>query len=169
MRTSLPILIALACFLTAGCGTSGSPSADTAAPPATTGKTKAARPPVALLGTYTTTLKNSDLPAPPPPELRGQHRWTLKITKGGGIDNAPTLTIIRPPSDVLESSTLSVSGDTLRLSNEECARTSGGYTLITSAYRWKLKDNTLRLTLTTPGCPDKLAQTILAGELWTRP
>jgi hypothetical protein len=168
MRKSLPILVALTGFLTAACGTGGSPSAGTSARSAPRSETKDARPPDALLGTYTKTLKNSDVPAPTPPELRGQHRWTLKITKGGGIDNAPTLTIIRPPSDVLESSTLSVSGDRLTLSNEECARTSGGSTIVTSAYRWTLKGSTLRFTTTKPGCPDKVAQTILAGAPWTR-
>jgi hypothetical protein len=124
-------------------------------------------PPARLLGTYTTTLKKSDLPTPVPPELQGQDRWTLKITKAGGIENAPTLTIVRPPSDVLESSTLSVSGDTLRLSDEECAQATG-YAIVTSASRWRREGDTLRLTSAKGGCPDKVAQTILTSELWTR-
>ena len=57
-----------------------------------------------LLGTYTTTLKRSDIPDPAPPELDRQYRWTLRITKDGGPDDKPALTIVKPPDDVLESS-----------------------------------------------------------------
>jgi hypothetical protein len=167
MHRSLTVLIALICLAAAGCGSSGPSSRETSGPPATRSKAIVA-PPAALLGTYTTTLKKSDLPAPTPPELSGQLRWTLKITKDGGVDNAPTVTIIRPPSDVLESPTLSVSGDTLKLSNEECAAASGGYTIVSSSYRFKLENDRQRLTTAKPGCPDKVAQTILASEPWMR-
>jgi hypothetical protein len=167
MGMLLAILVGLTGVLTAACGSDGSAPADTSGPPVRRGKPKAARPPVALLGTYTTTLK-SKLPAPTPPELRGQRRWTLKITNGGGIDNAPTLTIVRPPSEVLESSTLSVSGNMLELSNQECAQRSGGDKIVTSSYRWTLKGNTLQLTAAKRGCPDKVARTILTSEPWTR-
>jgi hypothetical protein len=40
--------------------------------------------------------------------------------------------------------------------------------VLLSAYRWQLQGNTLRLTLTKTGCPDKVAQTILASEPWKR-
>jgi hypothetical protein len=39
---------------------------------------------------------------------------------------------------------------------------------VSSAYRWDLQGNTLHLITTKPGCPDKVAQTILASEPWTR-
>jgi hypothetical protein len=54
----------------------------------------------------------------------------MKITKDGGVDNAPTLTIIKPPSDVLGCSTLSVAGNTLTLTGQECAQASGGYKIV---------------------------------------
>jgi hypothetical protein len=119
------------------------------------------------VGTYTTTLKASDIPKPPPDELKARanpYHWKLVIAKSGGIDNAPALTIVSPQHGSLESPTLSVSGDTLNLSKEFC--TTPGQTFATSAYRWQLQGNTLRLTLTKPGCPDKVAQTILASEPW---
>jgi hypothetical protein len=40
--------------------------------------------------------------------------------------------------------------------------------MVASAYRWKLEGDSLRFTTTKPGCPDKVAQTILATERWTR-
>lgn len=129
-----------------------------------------APPPVELLGTYATTLKRADVPAEPPPELDGQRVWLMKITKDGGPDNAPSLAIIRPPSDELETPRVSASADTLTLSNEECAPSdpSGQYTFVTSAYRWKLDGNTLRLTTLKKGCPDEVAETILTSQPWKK-
>jgi hypothetical protein len=56
----------------------------------------------------------------------------------------------------------------MRRTHEECAPSGGSYTFVASAYRWQLQGNTLRLTLTKPGCPDKVAQAILASEPWKR-
>jgi hypothetical protein len=73
-----------------------------------------------------------------------------------------------PQLGVLESPTLSVAGDTLNLTHEECAKTSGE-SFVSSAYRWGLQgEQALHLTTTKPGCRDKVAQTILASEPWTR-
>ena len=163
LRT-LPLMLVIAGLLAAGCGGGESDSAA----PAKAKKASPAPPPAALIGTYTTTLSKADIPTPTPPELRDQRRWIVRITKDGGVDNAPALTILMPPSEPLESSTLSVSGDTLTLSREECAPTdpSGKYTLVNSAYRYELDGDMLRLTTVKPGCPDKVAQTILtAGPL----
>jgi hypothetical protein len=158
--------IAAACFVAVvliGCGGGGSSTSST---------TPAGGPPPAkLVGTYMTTLKPADIPKPPPDELKGgssPYHWKLEITKSGGTNNAPTLTIVNPQLGTLESPTLSVSGDMLNLSNEECAKANGGESLVTSAYRWQLQGKTLRLTVTEPGCSDKVAQTILASEPWTR-
>jgi hypothetical protein len=110
------------------------------------------------------------VPADAPPELEGQHAWLMKIAKDGGPDNAPSLAIIRPPSDTLEAARLSVSADTLTLSNEECAPSDPGgrYTFVTSTYGWKLDGNMLRLTTLKKGCPDKVAQTILTSQPWKK-
>src|SRR3954469_4414286 len=115
MHSSLALLTGLLCLAGAGCGSSGSSPTKESAPSATKREATVA-PPAELLGTYTTTLKKSDLPTPTPPELSGELRWTLKIHQEGGDATAPTLPIVPPPSDVLEAPTLSVSGDTLKLS-----------------------------------------------------
>ena len=151
----------------AGCG--GSDGGSTSPTTTTPAKAKPAPPPAELVGTYTTTLRPSDLPSPVPPELEGSRRWIVKITKSGGIDDAPTLTITQPgKDDALESSTLSVSGSTLKLSGQECAQPTGGDKLVSSAYRYTLDGDTLRLTTVKPGCPDKVAETILASRPLTR-
>ena len=159
-RIAIVLVVPLAAA--AGCG--GDDSSEDAAATATAG------PPAELLGTYTTTLKAADVPAKPPPELADQRRWRLKITKDGGPDDGPALTILRPPSDALESSKLSTSGDVLTLSDEECAPTdpAGQYTLVTSSYRWALDGDTLRLETVKSGCTDKVVQTILTAEPWKK-
>jgi hypothetical protein len=153
-----------------GCGdaSSGKP---TAASPTPTALAKAAEPPPAeLLGTYATALRSADVPADAPPELAGQHAWLVKISPDGGVDGGPSLAIVRPPSDTLEIAKLSVSGDTLTLSDEECAPSepSGKYTFVTSSYRWKLGGTTLRLTAVKKGCPDEVAETILTSRPWKK-
>jgi len=167
MRTLIVLVLAVSLIAAAGCGGTSSDK-KTAASSATTQPVKAGGPPPAeLLGTYATKLKQADVPADAPPELRGQYAWVVKITKDGGPDNAPTLAIRRAPSlDTLESPTLSVSGDTLTLSNEECAPSDpgGSLTFVTSTFRWKLDGETLRLTTVKKGCPDKVAETILTSQ-----
>jgi hypothetical protein len=163
-----PILISTAALALAGLGcggddeqTSSPSSAGTATPQAV------APPPAELLGTYTTTLKRSDVPDPAPPELDGQYRWTLRITKDGGPDDKPALTIVKPPDDVLESSAMAVTGDKLELTGEECAQTMGD-SIVSSSYTWKAEGDRLRLTAVKHGCADKVAETILSSEPWKR-
>ncbi len=148
--------LALAGLISAGCGGGGGGQASTKA---------GGPPPARLVGTYTTTLKRADLPKPVPIEFTAGYKWKVEIAKSGGINNAPNLTITNLPEAgcCLESPTLSVSGDTLNLTHETC-ETKSGYRFVASSYRWKLSGKTLRLTLTKPGCPDKVAQTILASE-----
>jgi hypothetical protein len=110
----------------------------------------------------------ADVPKPVPDLLDGEYRWTLRITKDGGPDNAPALTIVNPPDDVLESSAIAVSGDTIELMREECEKPSGGYALVTSSYLWKVDGSRLTLTPVKNGCPDKIALTILRSEPWAR-
>lgn len=163
-------LLVLVLVGAAGCGGDASKKS-AAASPAPTPSAKAAEPPPAeLVGTYATTLKEADLPADPPPELADQRAWRMRIARDGGPGNTPSLAIVRPPSDNLELSGLSVSADTLTLSQEECAPSdpSGQYTFVTSTYRWSLDGGTLRLTTLKPGCPDKVAQAILTSRPWKK-
>ncbi len=170
MRSLMALVLALPIIAAAGCGGDSSDRTTAAASAAPQGNKPGGPPPAELLGTYTTTLKRADVPASAPPELKSQRAWLMRITKDGGSGNAPSLAIIRPPSDPLEASILSVSADTLTLSKEECAPSdpSGQYTLVTSAYRWKLDGTSLRLTTLKKGCPDKVAQTILTSHPWKK-
>jgi hypothetical protein len=170
MRSLMVVVLALPIIAAAGCG-GGSSEKTTAASSATPQGDKAGgAPPAELLGTYATTLKLADVPASAPPELKSQRAWLMKITKDGGPGNAPSLAIIRPPSDALEAARLSVSADTLTLSREECAPSDPGgeYTFVTSAYRWRLDGTSLRLTTLKNGCPDKVAETILTSHPWKK-
>lgn len=157
--TSCGLVLALAAL--AGCGGGSSKPTTSAGGP----------PPAKLVGTYTTTLKPADRPKPVPAKLKRPLAWRLIIAKTavpGGINHGPSIVIFSPQHFILEEPRLSVSGDTLNLSHELCAKPNGGSTFVTSAYRWQLHGKTLRLTVTKPGCPDKVAQTILASEPWKR-
>ena len=157
--------LALLVFALAACGGDDQAAEKTAEKPA---EKPAEPPPAELLGTYTTRLQRADIPRPVPDLLDGEYRWTLRITKDGGPDNAPALTIVHPPDDVLESSAMAVTGDTIKLMREECEKPSGGYDLVSSSYRWKVDGGQLRLTPVVNGCPDKIALTILSSGPWTR-
>jgi hypothetical protein len=166
MRSLPRLALAVSILTLAGCGNDSSSK-----PAGPTASAKTAKPPPKeLLGTYATMLRRADLPADVPPELTDQYAWLMKVTAKGGVDNGPALTILRPPSDPLEVSKLSVSGDTLTLSDEECApsKPSGKETLVTSRYRWKLKGRALTLTTLKAGCPDKVAETILTSQPWKK-
>jgi hypothetical protein len=162
-----PILISTAALALAGLGCGGGDEKASSSPSSTQTPQAVTPPPAALLGTYSTTLKRSDVPTPAPPELDGQYRWTLRITKDGGPHDEPALTIVKPPDDVLESSPMAVDGDELKLTGEECAQQMGD-SLVTSSYTWKADGDVLRLTPVKHGCADKVAETILSAEPWKR-
>src|SRR3954447_1154822 len=162
-----PILISTAALALAGLGCGGDDEKASSSSAATTTPQAVAPPPAALLGTYTTTLKRSDVPDPAPPELDGQYRWTLRITKGGAPDARRPRTIVKPPDDGLESSAMAVTGDKLAVTGEECAETMGD-SIVSSSYTWKAEGDSLRLTAVKHGCADKVAETILSAEPWKR-
>jgi hypothetical protein len=144
-----------------GCG-GGDSSSSTA--------TSGGPPPAALIGTYATTLKPSDLPANPPPELTdGSNGWTVKIAKTGGPGGGPTLTIANDQAGVLESPKLVVAGKTIHLPNEECANKAGADVKFDNAqYTWALNGKTLTLSDAKGVCPDKVAVTILTAHPLTQ-
>src|SRR4051794_5944135 len=127
--------------------------------------------PEALLGTYTMSLKASDLPPSPPPELTDHaEHWTMKITTSGAPKGGPSLELINDELGSLEQPALRVHGDRLVLQHEECASTSGTapYTYVKSEYSWAVVDRRLRMTAVTVGCPDHVSSTLLTAEPWTR-
>jgi hypothetical protein len=127
--------------------------------------------PEALLGTYTMSLKASDLPPTPPPELTDHaEHWTMKITTSGAAKGGPALELINDALGSLEQPALRVHGHQLVLQHEECASTSGPepYTYVTSKYSWSIVRRHLRLSAVTVGCSDQVSSTLLTAEPWTR-
>lgn len=127
--------------------------------------------PEALVGTYTMTLKASDLPPSPPPELTDQaEHWTMKITTSGAPTGGPALELINDALGSLEQPALRVHGHRLVLQHEECASTSGPapYTYVKSEYSWSIVGRHLRLSAVTVGCLDHVSRTLLTAEPWTR-
>jgi hypothetical protein len=122
--------------------------------------------PSQLAGTYVTTLEDEDLPANAPPELEAG-RWKLAIGELEGANGGSFLAIEHPTEGTLEEPKVTVDGDVLRLEDEECAETTG-YVLYDNEYRWELSGSTLTLTTVTNDCPDKVAETILTSQPWTK-
>lgn len=153
----------------AGCGGSESsaPTATVAGGAAGSVTSGAAIPPE-LLGTWTTTLKKEDLPADVPPELAtAATKWQLEIAETGGTDNGPVLSIVNPDLGQLEGPTLEVAGDHLRLVQEECA--AGGDTqFFDNEYSYEVDGDRLTISVVKNQCADRVAETILASEPWTK-
>jgi hypothetical protein len=149
-----------------GCGGSGS-STPTATGAGGTATTEEAIP-AELLGTWTTSLKPEDLPADVPPELaNAATKWQLEIAETGGTDNGPVLSIVNPDLGQLEGPALEVSGDRLRLVQEECA--AGGDTqFFDNEYSYEVQGDTLTINVVTNQCADRVAETILTSEPWTK-
>jgi hypothetical protein len=125
-------------------------------------------PPAELLGAYTMTLVEADLPDSPPPELAdGLGAWELTIANAGGPDDGPVLTLVHSKLGNLESPSLRVDGDRLLLNDEECAA-GGTLASYDNAYRWVLTGSTLTITTITNECSDRVAETILTSHPWTK-
>jgi hypothetical protein len=122
--------------------------------------------PADLVGTYTTTLQPADIPADAAPELEAGD-WELVIATSGAPDDGPALAINHPTKGNLEAPGLTVDGDTLKLEQEECAQ-KVGYVFYDNEYSWKLDGSTLTLTTVKNDCPDRVAETILTSNSWTK-
>jgi hypothetical protein len=120
--------------------------------------------PSELVGTYTTTLEPADIPAGAAPELEPGD-WELVIATSGAPDDGPALAINQPTKGNLEAPGLTVDGDTLKLEQEECAQ-KVGYVFYDNEYSWKLDGSTL--TTVKNDCPDRVAETILTSNSWTK-
>src|SRR5262245_21932030 len=150
MRYSIAIILSVA--VTAGCG-GGSGESDAI--------------PAELVGTYTTTLQPGDIPSTAPPDLK-TGEWKLVIATSGGLDDGPGLTI-RPSTQEgsFEAPGLTVDGDTLKLEQEECLEKSG-VVFYDNEYSWQLDGSTLTLTTVKNQCPDRVAETVLTSQPWTK-
>ena len=146
-----------------GCG--GDDDSDTSG----TKSSKAAADPVpaALLGTYETTLKKSDLPANPPGELTAGTDWKLTIAKSGGVNDGPVFAIANAEAGSLEGPSFSVKGDHVVLHKEECAA-GGEEHFYENEYRYEQNGKSLAFTKVKNSCPDEVVLTILTSEPWTK-
>jgi hypothetical protein len=149
--SKLILVFAVAVLALAGCG--GGSESDGAVP-------------TELVGTYTTTLDDSDIPANAPPELEAG-RWELAIGELEGADAGSFLAIDHPTHGTLEEPGLTIDGDVLELNNEECAQTTGS-AFYDNEYRFELAGSTLTLTTVKNDCPDRVAETILTSNAWTK-
>jgi hypothetical protein len=122
--------------------------------------------PQELVGTYTTTLEASDIPANSAPELEAGP-WNLAIGELEGADAGSFLAIDHPTNGTLEEPGLTIDGDVLKLNDEECAQTTG-YAFYDNEYRFELSGSTLTLTTVKNECPDRVAETILTSNAWTK-
>lgn len=155
-----PSVLAL---LIAACGSSGSNQSTRPNRPST----GVAHAPSNLLGTYTSTLKRSDLPTKPPPELTdGSLTWELTIAKSGGVNGGPTFTIANNRG-ILEASPFSVQGNDVLLHNEECDAANSA-TLLDNSYSYKLAGQTLTFRTVKNHCSDQVSRTILTSETWRK-
>ena len=171
-----PILTALLAVLmlaaaACGGGDSDSDSDSGATAPATTSEPPATNlVPDELVGTWTTTLEEGDVPADAPPELKdGGPAWVIRIGNTGGPDDGPFLAIDSADESFgnLEAPALRVEGNRLRLVQEECAA-GGAQNFYDNEYQWEISGAELTITTVTNQCPDRVAETILTSRAWTR-
>jgi len=143
-----------------GCG--GSDDSSDKSAPAAEGKA-----PPQLVGAYTTTLKPGDVPADAPGELTsGSKQWKLTIANSGGVDDGPVFALANGELGALENPSFGIKDDVILLHREECA--AGDKPFYENAYRYELSGKTLTLTKVKNGCADKVAETILTSEGWTK-
>jgi len=76
-------------------------------------------------------------------------------------------TIEHPEKGQLEGPGLRVDGDRFLLEDEECAQDTG-YVFYDNEYSWTLEGSTLTLTTVKNDCPDRVAETILTSNPWTK-
>ena len=157
------IALAGSAAMLGGCGGASGAATRTSAPAA-----RAPAVPATLVGRFTTTLRRSDLPANPPPELtHGSSTWQLTVARSGGIDNGPAVTIANATLGVLESSNFAAQGGTVLLRHENCTA-GGNWHFYDNRYRYTVSGGTLRFITVSNGCRDKVAQTILTSRPWHR-
>ena len=125
------------------------------------------------MGTYTTTLRDADLPRPVEDEFAECGlKWKMTIATSGGPDDGPVLTLFNRDEPErcgrLEGPSLRIDGDTLLLKNEECEQHGVGFLFYDNEYGWKLDGQTLTLTTVKNRCAEGSAETILTSQPWTK-
>jgi hypothetical protein len=159
----LTIPIAALALTVAACGGSGESASTTT----TVARAPAAHPrvPPEMLGTWSTTLRKGDIPA----KFALDNPFTVRITRDGGIDNAPAFTIA-DGKETLEGevSTPVFAGDTVTLKQEGCFTDGVGYRFHDNVYRYALSGDTLRFTVVRNACKDRFAERVLTTRTFRR-
>jgi hypothetical protein len=139
---------------TATPSTSPSPSAGGLAPPD-------------LVGTYATTLKTSDYPPSPHPELvDSSSDWTITISNSGAPGGGPALTIRNGKKGPLDTISFSAQGKELLLHRVACP--SNENASYEEMYSYQLTGSMLTFSTIRDQCSDHVLQTILTSEPWNK-
>jgi hypothetical protein len=155
------LCVALSAVL-AGCGSSSKSSPQKQLEPALRGPA-----PPSLVGVYTTKLTKRDLSRNHAPELQEAPGWKLTIANVGGTGSGHVIALTNMKAGALESSDFAISKKRIVVKHEECA--AGGTTrFYDNEYRFKQSGNTLRFTKLLNSCPDRVAETVLTAEPWTK-
>ena len=161
-RLTIPLLaLALA---PAACGGSGEP-ASTTTTVARAPAAKAPKIPPELLGTWSTTLREGDIPA----HFALNNPFSVRITRDGGVDGAPAFAIADGKETIEgEVSTPVFDGDTVTLRQEGCFTDGVGYRFHDNVYRYALSGDTLRFTVVRNACKDRFAERVLTTRTFRR-
>ena len=161
-------IIALAAVLVTGCGGGGEKKQEKPAIPAETPVNDPAVEPAKsgapdeLLGQYTVTLNESDLPDDAADELtEGGPTWTVTIAETGGPGEGPAFTIANDQEGPLESSNFEVKDDRILIHEQECAAAGEP---VESVWTYELKGEELTLTEEKGSCTDEVALTVLTTK-----
>ena len=163
-----PIALVLVAIALVACGDDSREPTAAPKPAATAVPAKAAFP-SELVGTWTMKLPVSAIPDTPNELIGASSRWELKVLADGGVDGAPSLTLINGNDDIgpiFSPPTVTVSGDRLKLTDptEDCR---GVPTSL--AFTYAVEGD--KLTLQPPDradCPYPLIETILTTNSWRR-
>jgi hypothetical protein len=91
----------------------------------------------------------------------------LTIANSGGSGSGHALTLKNKTAGALEAPDFEVSGDRIVLKHEECAA-GGTDHFYDNEYRFVRAGKTLRFTKVRNSCPDRVAETVLTSEQWTK-
>jgi hypothetical protein len=126
--------------------------------------------PQELVGTYETTIAESDKDGGEDwAELGLEYR--LRIAPSGGPDDGPALTLDNADSafGTLESTSLRVDGDRLKLLNQICeSRAESDVEFFDNEYSYVLEGSTLTITTVENQCENEVAMTILTTNPWEK-
>ena len=161
MRSHLPLTLIVALALGACGDDADQPAASTSAPATATPAT--ASVPAEIVGTWTTRLPVSEIPDAPNELIGASPEWELKILADGGVDGAPSFTIVNKNEEIgsIGSSTFSADPEQIKIVDDDCAEgVQHAYTLE--------GDELVLQPAAESECRDPLYDAILSTNAWKR-